>query len=107
VTTTRPFHLNVWDFGGQDIYHCTHRFFLSKRSLYVLVADNRKDDTDFNYWLNIIEQFAGDSPLLIVLNEKNDVQRNLNRSALRGRYPDSVKESPRTPQSHSRSNWLY
>lgn len=86
------FHLNIWDFGGQEIYHATHRFFLSKRSLYVLVADNRKDDTDFNYWLNIIELFAGKSPLIIVLNEKGDVQRSLNRADLLSRYPDSVKE---------------
>jgi len=88
----RDFHLNVWDFGGQEIYHYTHRFFLSKRSLYVLVADNRKDDTDFNYWLNIIELFAGNSPLIIVLNEKGDVQRTLNQSDLRGRYSESIKE---------------
>ena len=87
----RSFHLNVWDFGGQEIYHYTHRFFLSERSLYVLVADNRKDDTDFNYWLNIIELFAGSSPVIIVLNEKGDVQRTLNRNALLGRYPDSIK----------------
>ncbi|MEM8674898.1 MAG: ADP-ribosylation factor-like protein [Cyanobacteria bacterium P01_G01_bin.67] len=72
---TRSFILNVWDFGGQEIYHATHRFFLSKRSLYVLVADNREDNTDFNYWLNIIELFAGDSPIIIVLNEKDDLQR--------------------------------
>ncbi len=26
--------LNVWDFGGQEIYHSTHQFFLTKRSLY-------------------------------------------------------------------------
>ncbi|MEM9090649.1 MAG: COR domain-containing protein [Cyanobacteria bacterium P01_F01_bin.53] len=90
--TSRNFHLNIWDFGGQEIYHYTHRFFLSKRSLYVLVADNRKDDTDFNYWLNIIEHFAGNSPLIIVLNEKGDIQRSCNRSALRSRYPDSIKE---------------
>ncbi len=88
----RDFHLNIWDFGGQEIYHYTHRFFLSKRSLYVLVADNRKDDTDFNYWLNIIQRFAGNSPLIIVLNEKGDIQRSLNRADLRGRYPDSIKE---------------
>ena len=86
------FHLNVWDFGGQEIYHATHRFFLSKRSLYVLVADNRKDDTDFNYWLNIIEHFAGNSPLIIVLNEKGDIQRNLNQADLLSRYPESIKE---------------
>ncbi|PZO19892.1 MAG: hypothetical protein DCF25_07770, partial [Leptolyngbya foveolarum] len=88
----RDFHLNIWDFGGQEIYHYTHRFFLSKRSLYVLVADNRKDDTDFNYWLNIIEQFADSSPLIIVLNEKGDIQRTCNRAELRSRYPDSIKE---------------
>ncbi|MBD2462531.1 leucine-rich repeat domain-containing protein [Oscillatoria sp. FACHB-1407] len=88
----RDFHLNIWDFGGQEIYHYTHRFFLSKRSLYVLVADNRKDDTDFNYWLNIIELFASNSPLIIVLNEKGDVQRSLNRADLLSRYPDSIKE---------------
>ncbi|MEL6816445.1 MAG: COR domain-containing protein, partial [Cyanobacteria bacterium J06598_3] len=90
--TSRDFHLNIWDFGGQEIYHYTHRFFLSKRALYVLVADNRKDDTDFNYWLNIIEHFAGNSPLIIVLNEKGDIQRSCNRSALRSRYPESIKE---------------
>ncbi|UJB73183.1 hypothetical protein HRE53_31910 (plasmid) [Acaryochloris sp. 'Moss Beach'] len=89
---TQPFQLNIWDFGGQEIYHYTHRFFLSKRSLYVLVADNRKDDTDFNYWLNIIELFAGDSPLIIVLNEKGEVQRNVNHSELRSRYPSSIKD---------------
>ncbi len=91
-TETRPFQLNVWDFGGQEIYHATHRFFLSRRSLYVLVADNREDNTDFNYWLNIIELFAGDSPIIIVLNEKDDVQRIINTSELRSRYPYSLKE---------------
>ncbi|MEM1308869.1 MAG: COR domain-containing protein [Cyanobacteria bacterium P01_H01_bin.153] len=88
----RTFHLNIWDFGGQEIYHYTHRFFLSKRSLYVLVADNRRDDTDFNYWLNIIELFAGDSPMIIVLNEKGETQCDLNFAELRSRYPGSIKE---------------
>lgn len=27
------FRLNVWDFGGQEIYHATHQFFLTRRSL--------------------------------------------------------------------------
>ncbi len=88
----REFQLNVWDFGGQEMYHATHRFFLSRRSLYVLVADNRKDNTDFNYWLNIIELFAGKSPIIILLNEKDDLQRNINQSEMRGRYPESIKE---------------
>ena len=88
----RTFQLNIWDFGGQEIYHATHRFFLSKRSLYVLVADNREDNTDFNYWLNIIELFAGNSPIMIVLNEKDDLQRKINASDIRSRYPKTLKE---------------
>src|ERR1700691_4008342 len=38
----RRFRLNVWDFGGQEIYHATHQFFLTRRSLYLLVDDTRK-----------------------------------------------------------------
>jgi internalin A len=37
------FIANVWDFGGQEIYHTTHQFFLTKRSLYLLVVDDRKE----------------------------------------------------------------
>ena len=29
--------LHVWDFGGQEIMHSTHQFFLTERSLYLLV----------------------------------------------------------------------
>ena len=25
--------LNIWDFGGQEIMHATHQFFLTERSL--------------------------------------------------------------------------
>ena len=57
----QTFTVNIWDFGGQEIYHATHQFFLTKRSLYVLVADSRKEDTDFFYWLNVVN----------LLSEKN------------------------------------
>ncbi len=59
---------NMWDFGGQVIMHSTHQFFLSKRSLYVLVLDARRDDRT-EYWLKHIESFGGDSPILVVLNK--------------------------------------
>lgn len=38
--------LNVWDFGGQEIMHATHQFFLTKRSLYLLVLNARQDEYD-------------------------------------------------------------
>jgi len=91
LSTDRNFRLNLWDFGGQEIYKATHRFFLSRRALYVLVADSRNEDTDFNYWLNMVETFGGDSPLLIVLNEKQQRKRHLDTVAMRQRFPN-IKE---------------
>ncbi|NEO73423.1 COR domain-containing protein [Moorena sp. SIO3H5] len=82
----QEFKVNIWDFGGQAIYHATHQFFLSKRSLYTLVADSRKQDTDFYYWLNIVDKLSDNSPLLIIKNEKQDRRREINENALRGQF---------------------
>jgi internalin A len=56
--------LNVWDFGGQEIYHATHQFFLTKRSLYLLVANCRtsEDENRIEYWLKLIQSFGGNPP---------------------------------------------
>lgn len=82
----RAFQVNLWDFGGQEIYHATHQFFLTRRSVYALVVDDRKEDTDFNYWLQLIELLGGGSPLLIVQNEKQDRRRDVDLSELRARF---------------------
>jgi GTPase SAR1 family protein len=82
------FKVSIWDFGGQEIYHATHQFFLTRRSLYLLVADDRREDTDFNYWLQVVELRSDRSPLLIVQNEKQDRQRPLDLGALRARFPN-------------------
>jgi internalin A len=82
----REFRVNIWDFGGQEIYHATHQFFLTRRSVYVLVCDDRKEDTDFYYWLQVVEMLSDASPLLIVQNEKQNRKRDINFSGLRGRF---------------------
>jgi len=87
----RDFRVNIWDFGGQEIYHATHQFFLTKRSLYCLLADTRKEDTDFYWWLNVVELLSDNSPVLIVKNEKQDRHREMNENALRGQF-GSIKE---------------
>jgi internalin A len=55
--------------------HATHQFFLTKRSVYVLVLDARQGEIEGNihYWLQTIQSFGGDSPVLVVTN-KCDVQ---------------------------------
>ena len=84
----RYFRVNIWDFGGQEIYHATHQFFLTKRSTYVLVIDDRKEDTDLEYWLEVVDLLGGSSPLIIVQNCKQGRRRALDFGALRRRYPN-------------------
>ncbi|MCI5188680.1 MAG: GTP-binding protein [Candidatus Electrothrix sp. AS4_5] len=82
-----PLRVNIWDFGGQEIMHATHQFFLSRRSLYVLVLDGRRDERP-EYWLRHIESFGGDSPILIVLNKQDsNPSFDLNRPFLMHKYP--------------------
>jgi internalin A len=89
-----PFRINIWDFGGQEIYHATHQFFLTKRSLYLLVADTRQDNTDFNYWLEVVELLSEASPAIIVKNEKQDRPCQVNENQLRGRFSNLEKILP-------------
>jgi len=78
--------VNFWDFGGQEIMHATHQFFLSKRSLYVLVLDGRKEEKP-EYWLKLIESFGGNSPVMIVLNKMDEHPAyDVNRAFLRIKY---------------------
>ena len=60
--------LNVWDFGGQEIYHATHQFFLTDRSLFVLLWNGRLgwEQGRLRYWLDIIKARAPQSPVLLV-----------------------------------------
>ncbi len=87
---TKEIQVNIWDFGGQEIMHSTHQFFLSKRSLYILVLDSRKDEKA-EYWLKHIESFGGDSPILVVMNKIDENQSfEVNRKFLKEKYP-SIK----------------
>jgi small GTP-binding protein len=85
--------LNVWDFGGQEIYHATHQFFLTKRSVYLLVWNARKsqDYEHIYYWLHTIEAFGEDSPILLVMSKLNERDDDLNMKDLREKFPQIVK----------------
>lgn len=80
---------HLWDFAGQDITHATHQFFLTKRSLYLLVLDGRSDsqDRDAEYWLRIIRAFGADSPVIVVLNKWDKKPFPLQEFTLRREFP--------------------
>jgi internalin A len=87
---SKDVRLNVWDFGGQEIYHATHQFFLTKRSLYLLVCNCRtsEEENRLEYWLKLIQSFGGGSPVIIVGNKKDEQPLDINRKALRDKYPN-------------------
>lgn len=80
---------HVWDFGGQDIMHGTHQFFLTRRSLYLLVlaARESRQNDDAEYWLKTINAFGDDSPVIVVLNKSDERPFDVNENALRKKYP--------------------
>jgi internalin A len=87
---------HFWDFGGQEVFHATHRLFLGRRSLYVLVWTT--ESPEFNqdlqhppqYWLDMIADIADPherSRVLIVQNLfEGQTERNILSDAERADY---------------------
>ena len=88
LNKTENIRLNIWDFGGQEIMHSTHQFFLTQRSLYLLVLNGRQghEDEDAEYWLNLIQSFGANSPVIVVLNKIKEQPFNVNRNYLQQKF---------------------
>ncbi|KXJ72845.1 hypothetical protein RP20_CCG017127 [Aedes albopictus] len=68
-STHGPVVFRTWDFGGQKEYYATHQYFLSKRSLYLVlwrIIDGRKGLAEVLQWLGNIQARAPNSPVIIV-----------------------------------------
>ncbi|HEU5473877.1 MAG TPA: COR domain-containing protein [Actinophytocola sp.] len=81
--------LHAWDFGGQQIYHATHQFFLTDRSLFVLLWNSRLgwEQGKLHYWLDIIKARAPDSPVVLVATHIHGRPVDLPIADLRQQYP--------------------
>jgi len=81
--------LNIWDFGGQEIMHATHQFFLTKGTLYLLVIDSRLDEfgNRLEYWLKIIQSYGENSPIIVVGNKIDQQRLDIDKRGLRNKYP--------------------
>ncbi len=72
---TEPVTLQLWDFGGQEIYHATHRLFLSDDCLYLLLwaeeTGEHPDETrhPVSYWLEAIHDLAPNSQIVLIKNQ--------------------------------------
>ncbi|MEO0041563.1 MAG: hypothetical protein RL329_1011, partial [Bacteroidota bacterium] len=74
---------NLWDFGGQDIYHATHRLFLQTNALYLILWDLHTEKSDYTscdedeqsreyenhklpYWLDYAKSQGKKSPMMVI-----------------------------------------
>ncbi|WP_100900079.1 leucine-rich repeat domain-containing protein [Nostoc flagelliforme] len=86
-------HLKTWDFGGQEIYHATHQFFLTNRSLFLLAWNARLgfEQGKLYYWLDTIKALAPESPILLVATHIDERDADLPLKELRDKYPQIVE----------------
>jgi len=82
--------LHFWDFGGQDIYHATHQFFLTKRSLYLFVWEVRREEEtrSFDYWLNIVKLLSAESPVIVVMNKADLRTKYIDEAGFKAKFPN-------------------
>ncbi|MGI3064456.1 COR domain-containing protein [Vibrio diabolicus] len=85
----------IWDFGGQQILQATHQLFLSKRSIYVLVVEDRKNDKhkdqDIEQWLTQVNSLGGRPPILVVKNKIDEnPHSDIQTQKLKSKFPNIV-----------------
>jgi internalin A len=80
---TETVRLNLWDFGGQDIYHGSHALFLQGQAIFLILWTPELEQGEtyqesgltlrhrpLSYWLDYIRAFAGtDASVLIVQSQ--------------------------------------
>ncbi|KAJ0169751.1 hypothetical protein K1T71_014357 [Dendrolimus kikuchii] len=96
-STRGPITFRTWDFGGQQEYYATHQYFLSRRSLYLVVwrvTDGRKGLAGAIDWLRSIQARAPGSPVIMVATHYDQVANS--------NLPES--ESPESLQRLIRSS---
>jgi GTPase SAR1 family protein len=80
---------HLWDFGGQVVFHSTHKFFLRSSCVYIIVINARAsidDSEQAEYWLDHVKAFGGSAPVLIVGNKADEARVNLQMRTLSQRY---------------------
>ncbi len=73
-------HLHLWDFGGQEIYHNTHRLFMGKGAVFVLLWNPDQDGKQpaarhgyqdewrpLQYWLDLIHLACPHRPRIAIV----------------------------------------
>ncbi|MEA3450884.1 MAG: leucine-rich repeat domain-containing protein, partial [Bacteroidota bacterium] len=125
------FSASIWDFGGQEYYHATHRLFLTNNSFYILLWDKNQNKTailptdiytqkgilenkklqhfHYEYWLKLIrKQFAPGAEIITVQN-KTDIsgneiiaQQTVDNYKIKAQYQISIEETAKGTKKQKR-----
>ncbi|MDJ0839418.1 MAG: COR domain-containing protein [Acidobacteriota bacterium] len=89
VTKGEDVAFRIWDFEGQEINHQSHHFFLTRRSIYVLVVNGRRtiNEPRIHYWLDTIHHRAPGVNVTIVFTECEDRSPVYNEHSLMNKFP--------------------
>ena len=82
--TLNDINFHIWDFGGQEYFHATHKLFFSPNALNIvlwgknqerILEELKSPNFDLNYWLRTIEQLTKiDKPQeVLVIENKIDL----------------------------------
>jgi GTPase SAR1 family protein len=65
---------SCWDFGGQEVYYTTHSFFLTERSIFLVVFNLAlgANNCRVEYWLNSIKARAPKAAIILVGTHLDD-----------------------------------
>jgi len=80
-----PVRLNLWDFGGQDIYHGSHALFLHGHAIFLILwtpeSERQKAYQEgslsfrhrpLSYWLDYLRAFAGTNASILIVQSQCD-----------------------------------
>jgi internalin A len=84
-----PVRLNLWDFGGQEIYHGTHALFLQGQAVFLILwtpelecqtiykeGDLSLRHRPLSYWLDYLRTFAGVDSAVLMIQSQCDERRD-------------------------------
>lgn len=86
-------NFHIWDFGGQEYFHATHKLFFSPNALNIILwgkdIPRNSDESenqffDINYWLRTVEQlnFASKKEEVLIVENKIDLNFPINQETI-------------------------
>lgn len=96
---------HIWDFGGQEIYHSTHRLFMSKGAVFIVVWNPEQDGQTtvqtecgyedelrpLRYWLEYIHMACPHKPRVAIVCSRHSQPTEELESLWREQVPEVLK----------------